>query len=325
MSKNCQKPLIMFVVGTMILSLTACNEKQDGTKVDVKSNYVVQEVIPSAKTEKEEESCPTNGKITNEETKNSDGTSEAAGVEIELFESTLEDLGSVLKPESSEVVDMDTVKAINSMPAKSTVKVYTANAATLAECFYAEEISPVLFERMENKSFSEGCTVTLDTLSYVRVLHFGFDGEIHIGELVVNKLIEKDIIEIFKELFDARYPIEQMVLIDEFDADDNESMAANNTSSFNYRMVEGTTTLSKHAYGLAIDINPKYNPYVRTIDGETVIVPENGALYADRTLQNEYYIQKDDVCQKAFAKRGFTWGGDWQSSKDYQHFQKVFQ
>lgn len=324
MSKICQKPFKMFVVGTMILSLTACNETQDGTKVEVKSNYVVKEVLTLGKSE-ESENNQASDQITNEEPKSSANSLNGTGMDIELFESSLDDLGSVLKPESSEVVDMDTVKAINSMPAKSTVKVYTANAATLAECFYAEDISPSLFERMENKSFSEGSTISIDTLSYVRVLHFGFDGEIHIGELVVNKLIEEDIIEIFKELFDARYPIEQMVLIDEFDADDDKSMAANNTSSFNFRMVEGTTNLSKHAYGLAIDINPKYNPYVRTINGETVIVPENGVEYADRTLENEYYIMKDDVCQKAFAKRGFTWGGDWQSSKDYQHFQKVFQ
>lgn len=314
----------MFVVGTMILSLTACNETQDGTKVEVKSNYVVKEVLTSGKTG-ENESLQENSQIGNDETKSTDNSLNGSEMDIELFESSLDDLGSVLKPDSSEVIDMDTVKAINSMPAKSIVKVYTANAATLAECFYAEEISPSLFERMENKSFSEGCTISIDTLSYVRVLHFGFDGEIHIGELVVNKLIKDDVIDIFKELFDERYPIEQMVLIDEFDADDNLSMAANNSSSFNYRMVEGTTTLSKHAYGLAIDINPKYNPYVRTINGETVIVPDNGDQYADRTLENEYYIMKDDVCQKAFAKRGFTWGGDWQTSKDYQHFQKVFQ
>ena len=324
MSKIYQKPFRMFVVGTMILSLTACNEAQNGTKVEVKSNYVVKEVLPSGKTVENIED-QVSDPINEEDTKSSDNNLNGAGLDIELFESSLDDLGSVLKPESSEVVDMDTVKAINSMPAKSIVKVYTANAATLAACFYAQDISPALFERMENKSFSEGCTVSIDTLSYVRVLHFGFDGEIHIGEIVVNKLIEEDIIEIFKELFDARYPIEQMVLIDEFDADDNKSMAANNSSSFNYRMVDGTTTLSKHAYGLAIDINPKYNPYVRTINGETVIIPENGKEFADRTLENEYYIRKDDVCQKAFAKRGLTWGGDWQSSKDYQHFQKVFQ
>lgn len=324
MIKIYQKPFKMFVVGTMILSLTACNETQDGTKVEVKSNYVVKEVLTSGKTG-ENESLQENSQIGNDETKSTDNSLNGSDMDIDLFESSLDDLGSVLKPDSSEVVDMDTTKAINSMPAKSIVKVYTANAATLAECFYAEEISPSLFERMENKSFSEGCTISIDTLSYVRVLHFGFDGEIHIGELVVNKLIKDDVIDIFKELFDERYPIEQMVLIDDYDADDNESMAANNTSSFNYRMVEGTTNLSKHSYGLAIDINPKYNPYVRTINGETVIVPDNGVEYADRTLENEYYIMKDDVCQKAFAKRGFTWGGDWQTSKDYQHFQKVFQ
>jgi hypothetical protein len=177
---------------------------------------------------------------------------------------------------------------------------------------------------MENKSFSEGCTTEIKSLRYIRVLHYGFDGNIHIGELIVNQMIESDILEIFKELFDAQYPIEQMILIDEYDADDNLSMEANNSSCFNFRMIDGTTNLSKHAYGLAIDINPLYNPYIRTINDELVILPSNSMEYADRSLECEYYIKKNDVIYKAFASRGFTWGGDWTSSLDYQHFQKVF-
>lgn len=236
----------------------------------------------------------------------------------------LESLGSVYDPNPLEIVDEETIDLINSMPAKSIIKVYTVNAATLAGCFQSQEITPSIYNRMENKSYSEGCTTNLSMLRYVRVLHYGFDGEIHIGELVVNQMIVEDILDIFKELFDEKYPIEQMVLIDEYDADDNKSMEANNTSCFNFRLVDGTTNLSKHAYGLAVDINPLYNPYVRTIDGQQKVLPENALEYVDRTLDCEYYIQKDDALYKAFTKRGFTWGGDWMNSKDYQHFQKVF-
>ena len=101
------------------------------------------------------------------------------------------------------------------------------------------------------------------------------------------------------------------------------SMAANNTSSFNYRPIDdGSGRLSLHSYGLAIDINPLYNPYVREMSGKQVTSPEEGSRYADRSLDNEYYIKKGDIVYEAFISRGFTWGGDWKNSKDYQHFQK---
>jgi hypothetical protein len=157
----------------------------------------------------------------------------------------------------------------------------------------------------------------------VRVLHWGFDGLSHSGELIVNKAIAEDAIEIFTELYEANYPIERMVLVDEYDADDNTSMAANNSSAFNYRVIEGTNRVSLHSYGMAIDINPYYNPYVHEVDGERVVTPVEGAKYEDRSLDCPYYIHSEDVCYQAFIKRGFTWGGDWKNTKDYQHFQKV--
>ncbi len=191
------------------------------------------------------------------------------------------------------------------------------------EAFSYEKISDVIKERINGKSYAKDCKVPYSDLRYVKVLHYGFDGKVHEGELIVNKDIAEDIVEIFKELYEIKYPIEKMVLIDEYNADDNASMADNNTSAFNYRVVEGTDRISKHGYGLAIDINPLYNPYIHTIDGETVITPVNGIQYADRSLDCEYYIKKDDALYNAFIKRGFTWGGEWKNSKDYQHFQKV--
>jgi hypothetical protein len=156
-------------------------------------------------------------------------------------------------------------------------------------------------------------------------LYYGFDEKTHIGELIVNKGIASDIVDIFRELYEKKYPIEQMVLVDEYDADDNTSMAANNTSSFNYRPVPGSTHLSKHALGLAIDINPLYNPYIQYTKKDTVILPLEGSKYADRTLDCPYYINKNDLCYKAFTKRGFTWGGFWKTEPDYQHFQKTLE
>lgn len=188
--------------------------------------------------------------------------------------------------------------------------------------FYYEELPEDVIDRIQGKSYKENCDVPYSELRYVRVLYWGFDEKAHKGELIVNKAIAEDIVEIFRELYDKQYPIERMVLVDEYEADDNTSMAADNTSCFNYRNVDGTNHLSLHSYGLAIDINPKYNPYVRTIDGKKVVTPDNGMEYADRSLDCQYYINTEDACYKAFISRGFTWGGEWVNSKDYQHFQK---
>jgi hypothetical protein len=191
-----------------------------------------------------------------------------------------------------------------------------------SKMFYYVEITQEIKDRIIGKSYPENCQVPYEELRYVNVLYWGFDQETHTGELIVNKVIAEDIVEIFEELYEQKYPIERMVLVDEYDADDNNSMAANNSSAFNYRVIDGTDRLSIHSYGLAIDINPLYNPYVREMDGKTVITPVNGIDYADRSLDSEYYIRKDDICYNAFVSRGFTWGGDWNTVKDYQHFQK---
>lgn len=331
----------LIVLGMLFMfTLVACKKESNNSKENSTSNFVVKTIDPDVtsvpieeeETEEHKEdlsilySDKDNKLITGAVSStndslvidNNDGVADA----VQVF---LDSVGSIRKPSKDETVIQTIVDSVIAMPAASKVKFNSVNAATLAACFYQEDISPEIYLRMENKSYSETCTIGIDNLQYVRILHFGFDGEIYIGELVVNKLIAKDIIAIFKELFDEGYPIERIVLVDEYDADDNLSMEANNTSSFNYRDVEGTSVLSKHAYGLAIDINPRYNPYVRTVDSKEVVLPENGAEYADRTLENPYYIQKDDVCYKAFTKRGFTWGGEWENSKDYQHFQKIFE
>ena len=191
------------------------------------------------------------------------------------------------------------------------------------DLFYSSKIDDKVKSRINGKSYGENCDVPYSDLRYVRVLHKNFEDKTQIGELIVNKSIAEDIIEIFKELYEKDYPIERMVLVDEYNADDNASMAANNSSAFNFRFIDGTKKRSSHSDGLAIDINPRYNPYVRTIEGKTVVLPENGTEYADRSIDCPYYIKKDDLCYKAFTERGFTWGGDWKNTKDYQHFQKT--
>ena len=185
--------------------------------------------------------------------------------------------------------------------------------------FSISKITDTIFARMQGRSYPEDCSLDLAALRYLTVAYVNFDGEIFQGELVVNAKIAEDVISIFKELFEEKYPIEKISLIDEYDADDDRSMAANNSSAFCYRVISGTDRLSNHSFGLAIDINPLYNPYIKS-NGK--VLPEEAEAFADRTLSNPYYISPEDSCVRIFKKYGFTWGGDWKNSKDYQHFEK---
>lgn len=193
----------------------------------------------------------------------------------------------------------------------------------IENCFTAEEISDSVFQVMKGKSYKDNCTIPRGDLRYVRVLHKNLSGETMVGELVCNKAITADLLDIFKKLYAANYPIERMVLIDNYNADDDPSMEANNSSAFNFRFIAGTKKLSNHSTGMAIDINPLYNPYVkRRADGSFYVSPEKGRKYANRSKAFDYKLHNGDLCVKLFKEHGFTWGGDWQSLKDYQHFEK---
>lgn len=193
--------------------------------------------------------------------------------------------------------------------------------------FYYEPLSDAVKDKITGISYPEsGCTVPYEDLNYVGLLYIDFNGEEQTGELICNKAIAQDMVEIFYELYQNDYRIERIRLIDEYDGDDTLSMMDNNTSCFNYRVVDGTTNLSKHALGCAIDINPFYNPYVvfnKDGTGETYISPKGSEPYTDRSLDFPYKIDESDLCYKLFTAHGFTWGGNWNSCKDYQHFQIV--
>ncbi|MDO5573434.1 MAG: M15 family metallopeptidase [bacterium] len=188
--------------------------------------------------------------------------------------------------------------------------------------FYYESLSDSVKKRITGTSYPEGCTVPYEELRYVSVRHHNLNGKERTGELICNKEIAQDLVEIFYELYQAEYPIEQIRLVDEYSGDDELSMKDNNSSGFNYRVIEGTTRLSKHALGMAIDINPFYNPYVTYPDGVMHVAPDGSEPYADREAPFAFKITHDDLACKLFTAHGFTWGGDWNSVKDYQHFEK---
>ncbi len=178
-----------------------------------------------------------------------------------------------------------------------------------------------IFARIKDKSYKDNCTVPVSDLRYLHVLHVGFDGETHEGEIICNKYIAEDLLEIFEDLYQAEYPIEKIKLVDEYNADDESSMADNNSSCFNFRFISYTTKVSKHGYGLAMDINTLYNPYVKTVNGQLSVEPANAVDYVDRSLDFPYKITTDDLAYELFTAHGFEWGGSWSSSKDYQHFE----
>lgn len=194
------------------------------------------------------------------------------------------------------------------------------------EHFYYAPLTEAQKEYITGCSYpdtTEKLAISYDDLVYLNVIHYDFDGNLAEGELICNIYIAEDLKEIFYELYLNKYPIERMKLIEEYGGDDTKSMEDNNTSCFNYRVVDGSTNLSKHAYGVAIDINPFYNPYVVfKSDGSVYISPKGSEIYVDREEEFPYKIDEDDLCYKLFKEHGFTWGGSWKSSKDYQHFQK---
>lgn len=160
--------------------------------------------------------------------------------------------------------------------------------------------------------------ISLDDLRRTEIEYIGFDGRSHHGNIICAKAAAHDLADIFRELYEIKYPIEKVRYSHEYGGDDDLIMADNATSCFNYRFVANTRTLSLHARGLAIDINPLYNPYIQN----GVVMPANAAPYADRSADFPHKITHDDPCFKAFAKRGWLWGGDWSDDKDYQHFYK---
>ena len=198
------------------------------------------------------------------------------------------------------------------------------SARGAAAFFSSAPIDSVVFARMSGRSYKDGCPVPVGDLRYLKVLHRDLSGRTLVGEMVANQSIADDLLEIFRALYDASYPIERMRLVDDYDADDESSMQANNSSCFNFRRKASLNSVSKHALGLAVDINPLYNPYYRvTASGRRIVQPSTGADYVDRSAAFPYKIERGDLCHRLFLEHGFHWGGSWTHSKDYQHFELI--
>lgn len=198
-----------------------------------------------------------------------------------------------------------------------------ARSFGIEKCFVQMPVGDAVFARMQGRSFPKDCRIKRSDLRYLHVLHYDFDGRVRLGELVCNRQIAADLVSIFRELYEHQYPIQSVRLIDDFEADDEQSMRANNTSAFCYRQVKGSTMLSLHSQGRAIDINPLYNPCVRRgRDGRFSIQPQTARKYVDRKASFAHKIDRNDLLYRLFMSHGFRWGGAWRTVKDYQHFEK---
>ena len=184
--------------------------------------------------------------------------------------------------------------------------------------FFSQPVPETVKTRMQGKSLPETARIGFDELRYLTLYHYDFDGHIQQGEMVCNKAIAHDLLCIFRTLFAEAYPINSIRLVDDFDASDEASMQANNSSCFNYRTIAGSWRLSQHAFGMAVDINPLQNPCVKG----SRIRPSTATDYVDRSKNFPHKIDENDLCKKTFESYGFRWGGRWRSVKDYQHFER---
>lgn len=199
------------------------------------------------------------------------------------------------------------------------------SSSNSTDSFYISLLSDELIQKITGVSFptEPQTNISYEDLSYVHVLHYDFNGEVQEGELICNQAIAQDLVDIFQVLYENQYPIKKIKLIEEYGGDDESSMEDNNTSCFNYRTIAGSSKLSNHSYGYAIDINPLYNPYVKEkSDGSTLVSPTTAEAFAVRDTAAPHCITTEDLCYQQFTAHGFTWGGDWNNPKDYQHFEK---
>lgn len=219
---------------------------------------------------------------------------------------------------------------------------------TYAEGFYYEPVSDSLRRYMTGVSYpaqtaapaeqthsaqqsvpaaggqEKSALAAFEDLRYVHIWHYDFSGTPTEGELICSRYIAQDLVEIFYELYRNEYQLEKVLLVDEYDGDADAAREDGCSFCF-YSAQAGTdSALSKHASGLALDINPRYNPRITyEKDGSLTITPASAADHADRTGSFPYKIDEDDLCCKLFVRHGFTWGGNRNSDKDYQHFQKT--
>ncbi|MGC0371904.1 MAG: hypothetical protein DGJ47_000605 [Rickettsiaceae bacterium] len=187
--------------------------------------------------------------------------------------------------------------------------------------FKVKILNDNIIEKMKyHHIWTKKCPVPLSDLVLIELIHYDFHYQKTIGEIIVHKKVASSTVKIFKQLYDIKFPIHSVKLIDEFAGDDNLSMSMNNSSGFNYRKIENSDLISMHSYGLAIDINPVQNPYIINPGSDNEkIIPEKSNEFRDRSRQRLGMVEK---IVHIFQNNEFSeWGGEWSAPVDYHHFQ----
>jgi D-alanyl-D-alanine carboxypeptidase len=195
------------------------------------------------------------------------------------------------------------------------------NVSYASEIFYSEisEIPENVKRLMVNKSWHNGCPLPLNKLAYIKLSYWGFDNKTHLGELIVYKDIARNTVDTFKELFQIRFPIESIQLPEKLPERSSISKDNNTSAFYCQKDAQSPDKYSSHSYGIAIDINPVYNP---SIIANNKVYPESGRTYLDRNLKHEGMIKEGDPAFEILAKFGWYWGAYF-PEVDYQHFQKI--
>lgn len=244
---------------------------------------------------------------------------------------TPEEVAGEKPAETSENKEETVLESLADLKAGKKLSEEQLDMKHIGKYFTAQKIrkGDVIYRRINGKSYVKNPYVKLSDLRYLKMLHYNFKGEIRVGEMIVHKSMASDVRSVFTSLFKKKYPIRRMYLVEKYWAGDSTatdaaSIKADNTSCFNYRAIIGSTKVSKHAMGLAIDLNPFENPYVPKHNGRwdySALGKKEKAYARDRTPR-EYVITTKDAAYRLFSEKGFTWGGSWRSVKDYQHFER---
>jgi hypothetical protein len=210
--------------------------------------------------------------------------------------------------------------AVSTAPSQSATAAPSPSSASPAPTNpqdFAAKISKIPSRATVRYSWHSGCPVGIGDLSLIKMTYWGMDKKPHNGEMVVNADSAHKIVKVFHKLYDERYPIRRMELVDKYKGSDFDSIEADNTSAFNCRNATGASSWSQHAYGHAVDLNPCENPYVHA-NGH--IEHPRCVKYGDRKRKDPGVIHPGDKVVKAFASIGWGWGGNWGGPWDYQHF-----
>lgn len=237
---------------------------------------------------------------------------------IEVTTPVTEVVEDIEMEEITETTETTETPSVTTQVTESTENM--ENEEIIEESFYYTEITNEIKDRIVGKSYPsdvKNAKIGFEELNYLHILYYDFENEVQEGEIICNKAIRDDLLEVFQELYEAKYQLCSVRLVDDFDANDEMSMEANNTSCFNYREIRDTGVLSRHGLGLAIDINPLNNPCIIGDSYEPLTAGE----FVDRSKDFDHKIDEDDLAYKLLTEHGFFWGGSWKSVKDYQHFE----